>query len=248
MSYLSLHFGKVIGGVFYDDIPLLEPKLTSRLCSLTIEGILDILGWSYSRDPAKYKPFSETFSLLGMRLNVSSLCEGFITLSNKEVNNLLEEAKRLKHEGSLSRAQASSLHGKLNFMNSFVAGRCLKTACRALANVAHGPRVPVMSELQSLGSYLESCLQKLAARVVHVGKAIPPLIVFTDAAFEEGTATWGIVCIDLHSGARSVSGGVIPAEAIVSWQKDGSSQIIAQAEAFVQAPSSRPLGHFLHRQ
>ena len=115
-------------------------------------------------------------------------------------------------------------------MNSFVAGRCLKTACRALANVAHGPRIPAMSELKSLGSYLESCLRQLAGRVIHVGKAIPPLIVFTDAAFEDGAATWG-VCIDLHSGTRFVSGGIIPDAAVASWQKDGSSQIIAQAEA-----------------
>ena len=247
LLHLSLHYGKVIGGVFYDDIPLLEPKLTSRLCSLTIEGILDILGWSYSRDPTKYKPFSETFSLLGMQLNVGSLSEGFITLSNKEsrVNNLLEEACRLKQEGTLSRALASSLRGKLNFMNSFVAGRCLKTACRALANVAHGPRIPALSELKSLGSCMESCLRKLAARVIHVGKAIPPLIVFTDAAYESGTATWGIVCIDLHSGTRFVSGGNIPDAVITSWQEDGSSQIIAQAEAFALLLARRVCKHLL---
>ena len=68
-----MRIGRVIGGVFCDDMPLLEPKLTSKLCSLTIEGILDVLGWSYSKDPAKDKPFSESFALLGMELNVSSL-------------------------------------------------------------------------------------------------------------------------------------------------------------------------------
>ena len=46
--------------------------------------------------------------------------------------------------------------------NSFVAGRCLNVACRALANAAHGPRVPTSVELAELGRYVKSCLSKMS--------------------------------------------------------------------------------------
>ena len=90
-------------------------------------------------------------------------------------------------------------------MNSFIAGRCLKVACRALANVGHGPRSPAPEELKSQGHYLESCLSKIAGRVFHVGDMFPPGIVFIDAAFEDSRATWGtcgIAAIGLRTGVR----------------------------------------------
>ena len=83
--------------MFYDDTPLLEPKLTSKLCSLAVEGILGALGWAYSRDPAKYKPFSEPFSLLGMELNVSCLAHGAISHWSSQQSRV-EEARSLKLE------------------------------------------------------------------------------------------------------------------------------------------------------
>ena len=42
-----------------------------------------------------------------------------------------------------------------------------------------------------------------------------PVLIFTDAAFEEGKATWGMVALDSHSG-----------------QENGGEQVIAQAETF----------------
>ena len=66
-----------------------------------------------------------------------------------------------------------------------------------------------------------------------MGDLLPPVIVFTDAAYEDGKATWGIVAVDLHTGAREVIGGLIPSDLVARWQGDGALQLVAQAEAFV---------------
>ena len=55
---------------------------------------------------------------------------------------------------------------------------------------------------------------------------------FTDAAFEDGKATWGIVLLDLASNKREVCGGVIPQALVDFWLEGAGEQVITQAEAF----------------
>ena len=40
---------KTIGGVFFDDFPFLEPSLTARMASLSVEGLLSALEWKYAQ-------------------------------------------------------------------------------------------------------------------------------------------------------------------------------------------------------
>ena len=99
-----------------------------------------------------------------------------------------------------------------------------------------------------------------------MGELLLFVIIFTDAAYEDGKATWDIVAIALHTGTREVIGGLIPSDLVARRQSDGALQIIAQAEAFalllagnvcicltscwkcLLAPPKEPLGDILHRQ
>ena len=58
------------------------------------------------------------------------------------------------------------------------------------------------------------------------------MIVFTDAAFEQGVATWGVVLLDLANNKREVSGGIIPEQLVNFWLQEAGDQVITQAEAF----------------
>ena len=58
------------------------------------------------------------------------------------------------------------------------------------------------------------------------------MLVFTDAAFEGGQATWGVVVLDLANNRREVCGGVIPRELVDFWLAEAGEQVITQAEAF----------------
>ena len=57
------------------------------------------------------------------------------------------------------------------------------------------------------------------------------MLVFTDAPFQGGVSTYGVVIIDQVSSKREVFGGEIPQHLTDFWSQWGS-QVIAQAEAF----------------
>ena len=47
---------------------------------------------------------------------------------------------------------------------------------------------------------------------------------FTDAAFEGGQATWGVVVLDLANNRREVCGDVIPRELVDFWPAEAGEQ------------------------
>ena len=59
------------------------------------------------------------------------------------------------------------------------------------------------------------------------------ILIFTDAASEDGVASWGYVFVDPASGIAEVSGGTIPQMLVSCWQELAGKQVITQAEAFV---------------
>ncbi|CAE6911825.1 gpt [Symbiodinium sp. CCMP2592] len=234
LHHLATTLCGIIGGVFYDDFPLVEPALTARLCTVSIESLLDTLGWRYSRDSEKDRPFASQFNLLGVQLSLDSLHLGSIALENKpsRVAKLLLVAQQMCASGELPRAEAMSLQGQLNFMVGFASGRSLKLVCRALSNLVYSNRAWTRDEVKQLGAYLKCCLEALTPKTMCLKGGARPLVIFTDAAYEQGVASWGLVVLDPDSGRREVAGGRIPSSLIELWHQDTEDQIIAQAEAF----------------
>ncbi|CAE7297403.1 unnamed protein product [Symbiodinium sp. CCMP2592] len=204
------------------------------LCTVSIEALLDSLGWRYSRDSEKDKPFASQFNLLGVQLSLDSLHLGSIALENKpsRVAKLLLVAQQMCASGKLSRAEAMSLQGQLNFMVGFASGRSLKLVCRALSNLVYSNRAWTRDEVKQLGGYLKCCLEALTPKTMCLKGGSRPLVIFTDAAYEQGVATWGLVVLDPDAGRRKVAGGRIPSSLIELWHQDTEDQVIAQAEAF----------------
>ena len=120
--YLAIKLMGVVGGCFYDDFPLIEPEITAPLASSSVEHLLDCLGWIYSSDPAKSRPFEPECDVLGVRVDVHGLSQGCLKLTNK-----VSRYKRLKDvfncarkKRAFTKRDAQVVHGTLNFMTSFV--------------------------------------------------------------------------------------------------------------------------------
>ena len=165
LHHLCMHLCKTIGGVFFDDYPFIEPSLTSRLASLSVEGLLTALGWRFAQGDDKDIPFADSFNLLGVRLEVDALSLGRISLENKPCRaaRLLSIASTIKQSGALTKSEAQSLQGRLNFMVGFTTGRTLKVACRAISNFLAG-QIFTKEQISSFGGYLESVLASLKPR------------------------------------------------------------------------------------
>ena len=245
-----MHLCATIGGVFYDDYPMVEPLLSSNLASMSIENLLTSLGWKYASDAEKGKPFQGEFDLLGMQLNVRGLLQGLIVLQNKpsRVAKLQDSFSRILREGRLEKHEAQTLRGQLNFMLGFAQGRSMKMVCRALANFVAKPTSNTAT-IQSMATFALAQLAMLQPRKICLCGPKSPVLIFTDASYEKGIARWGICTIDQHSCAREVSGGIVPKSLVDFWHLDIRDQIITQAEAYAVLLARSAYGAILrHRR
>ena len=228
------HGCKALGGVYFDDFPVVEPAALCTLASQSFEGLLKALGWVYANDPAKCKPFNEAFDVLGTQINVANLHGGTISIENKpgRIEKVREMVNQVRKDRAISKRQAQVIHGNMNFAMGFVLGQTLKVSARAFASLSSGSFVSNAAQLVSLCHWTEGVLSVLAPRRIDPAGTTQPVLIFTDAAYEAGVATWGMVILDPLTGVRSAMGGQIPMPLVERWRDLGSDQVITLAEAF----------------
>ena len=79
-----------------------------------------------AEQPKKNLPFSPVFSMLGIQVDLTASGNGVVTVRNKPERNaeIRKELLRILEKGSMTRGEASSLHGfrlgGLNCLPSFV--------------------------------------------------------------------------------------------------------------------------------
>ena len=158
-------------------------------------------------------PFEDSFELLGFRLDAAGLGKGAVRLCNKplRVERLTDKLRTARETGELSLREGQNILGQLNFMVGFVMGRSLKMVCRAFANFVAWQGRCAHEVIQHLASWSMDVLSSSKPRELLAGEDTAPVLVYTDAAFEAGVATWGLVVCP--PGERAVvAGGTVPQE------------------------------------
>ena len=221
------------GGCFYDGFPMIEPSPTSRLATQSFEVLLSSLGWLFSTDPSKTFDFAQQCDVLGVSLDVSLLATGTLKLETKpsrfERLRLLFES--FCNAGSITRKDAQVVHGLLNFMLGAVMGRSLKVVCRAFSNLAAMEKRLKPEDVRHLCEWAGNIISQLRPRTLSRGGLTSSVNIFTDAAFESGVASWGVVVIDDYSGVYEVLAGEFPSNLVNHWIALAGEQVITQAEA-----------------
>ena len=226
---------KMPSGVFYDDFALLEPSAGATLASMAAENLLELLGWKYAKEGSKASKFEPCFNLLGAQLNLASLHEGFVKVSNKpsrlvKLKELLAAMKQNRH---ISKSEAQSMHGLLNYASGFFLGQSLKTASRAFANLVARPHGADGDEVAKLCDFTHAMLEISKPRSWNCWTDDWPIIVFTDGAYEDPKGTWGAVVFEPADGKTSTYyAGDVPSRLMEGWKKLAGEQIICQIEAF----------------
>ena len=153
---------------------MIEPTPTSRLATQSFEVLLSALGW------LKLETKPSRFERL--RLLFENFCIA----------------------GSITRRDAQVVHGLLNFMLGVVMGRSLKVVCRAFSNLAAMEKKLKPEEVRHLCNWTGKVISQLQPRTLSRGGLTSSVNIFTDAAFESGVASWGVVVIDDYSGICEV--------------------------------------------
>ena len=222
--------------VYYDDFPILEPEETAASADECIAEMLDLLGWRFARSGKKAIPFSPTFDVLGVTVDLQHIAGGEILLKNKDsrVATLTSSLDDLLNAGKLEPAVASSLHGQFNFAQGQFLGSPMKPAMQFFSKIANqGWSDELRPELAVSCLYAKSVLMHEEPRSINIHGEQRPILVFTDGAWEptsQHPAGAGVVLVDPVSGTRVAHEVVVPSELIEHWKSMGKAQLIAELE------------------
>eukprot|EP00435_Cladocopium_sp_Y103_P054377 s1612_g17.t1 len=144
------------------------------------------------------------------------------------INSLTAELRKL---GSGARTAAASLAGILNFCGGFVLGHALKPATHALSKWSGGANFS-SAATNEMCDLIEFLVDASKPRVIAMDRDLPPIIVYTDGAFEAREGSWGALVIDPANGTREVYHGFVPPILLEFWLNTVGGQIICEVEMY----------------
>ena len=234
--YLAVSMGSVCCTVYFDDFPCAEPSASSGSAQDFLVGLLSTcLGWQVALQPKKNLLFSKTFTLLGVELALAKVDQGILTVRNKpdRVKELRADLSRLLEQGFITRAEASSLHGRLNFAQGQLHGCPIKPALRFLSMVAsQGWDDSHSDDFKLVVGYIAACFAADVPREIHALDDRFAIKLFTDGAWDDGVAGAGAVLQSTAGGAPLVAEIQVPEPLLSHWAREGRVQLISQLELF----------------
>eukprot|EP00438_Fugacium_kawagutii_P034751 Skav218094 [mRNA] locus=scaffold1801:119361:119825:- [translate_table: standard] len=109
---------------FFDDFATITPASDARSMRLTVETVLQLLGWSFAADGKKPPPFSDGCAALGVVIDLSRMRWGTVTIDNAESCKSAATAEVL--DGG-SKQGALQLRGRMQFPAGQLYGRVART-------------------------------------------------------------------------------------------------------------------------
>ncbi|CAE7454418.1 unnamed protein product, partial [Symbiodinium microadriaticum] len=208
--YLAVSMGSVCCTVYFDDFPCAEPSASSGSAQDFLVGLLSTcLGWQAD--------------------------QGILTVRNKpdRVKELRADLSRLLEQGFITRAEASSLHGRLNFAQGQLHGCPIKPALRFLSMVAsQGWDDSRSDDFKLVVGYIAACFAADVPREIHALDDRFAIKLFTDGAWDDGVAGAGAVLQSTAGGAPLVAEIQVPEPLLSHWAREGRVQLISQLELF----------------
>ena len=111
----------------------------------------------------------------------------------EKIQQLLEKTSMAK---KVDKRHAQGVHGNLTFALSFFLGKTLLVAARAFAHLSTDGHKATGEQIKELCAWSHAMVGTLLPKTVDPEGETTPVLVFNDAAYENGIATWG----DSHSG------------------------------------------------
>ncbi|CAE7416568.1 unnamed protein product, partial [Symbiodinium sp. CCMP2456] len=221
---------------FYDDYTVYEFRPGASLMDKILMRLLEILGWTFAKSGRKFVPFGTSVVSLGVTLGLSEIWEGIVSVENKpgRLDKIAELLRAVVSGKEISRSEVASLHGLIIFAGGLIMGFELKPTSRMLSRALIGQFKGNSVELRKACSLaldiIAQCRPKKCPASVK-----PPIVLYTDSAYEKGIATWGAVLVDPCTNARWVFGGTVSDALASHWRQEAGLQVISQVEAFALA-------------
>ena len=234
IHHILSRFLHVVCTCFYDDFPALSSQFGAGLVSKSMSLVLNLLGWDHAQVGVKATDFASEFAALGITVKLQELHLGSFTLANKEgrVPKIVEMLNKLKKQGKVSRNEASEIQGHLNFAQGFFTSRSLRFVLGQFEALSTAQGTHSAKKLAMLCDLTEHILTSLPPRKFNAGAMRRPFLLFTDGAWEDQTATAGLVLYDPDKDEVLVREIEVPDSLIQLWSEEVGEQLICQIELF----------------
>ena len=220
---------------FFDDFVTIARKGEAEVLEGLVRKFFDLLGWAVSSGD-KDSPFDNVFKALGVQISFSEVPSGVVSISNtkKRIDELTETITGILDKGGMSRAQAMSLRGRMQFASAQIWGRSSKLCLSAVSAHAHGDSDWVLKPqtITALKHFLISLEDPKPRRI---GKESGrQWFIFTDASFQPNDSEWpcgvgGVLYDDEGNEVSAFSLGLAVAE-LAALGYPGKKTVIFEAE------------------
>ena len=218
LLHIMIHKFLAIGIDFYDDFTLFEFQPAASLLDKVLMRLLSILGWLFATEGKKFVPFSPSVISLGVSLGLKDIWTRVVAVGNKpgRLEKIAEMLKAVIASDHASKSQLASLHGLVNFAGGYTLGYQLKPTARMLALALSRASPGTTADLRSSCEVALTSIALARPRICQ-SSLQPPILLYTDGAYEGGEGTWGAIVIDRAHQCRwgiQRTGASIPHEAL----------------------------------
>ena len=240
---------------YFDDAFVGEPQYARGSGQWALGALAALLGTPFSAD--KHAPPSESPTFLGVVTDLSRVVShGEICCSVTEArrSSVSALAQLVLDDDRISGACAAKLTGKARWMLCPCFGRVGIAVLQPLYKVRGGGESPLSKELRESVSAVRLLADEMPPRRLPVrAYSGPPTVIFTDAAFEGGKGTIGVVVkrpgFPLVWTACDCPGWVLAAFQEVDRRKEqyiGQLELLAAVVAYTTFPDLLAGQHVIH--
>ena len=227
----------LVWGNYYVDFPQVDLEVCGDDAQEAAEGILSLLGWRFSRKPAKRQPAARKFDALGVTIDLTESILGKIKVCNKasRVEQICEQVADILASDKLTVATAAALRGRLQFAESHMFVRIVRQRVRHFQDRASGKdsNVRLGPELRAELEWAKSFSKVTQPRSVEALGSGMRAVIFTDAELEDddSVASVGAVMYLLSPEGRRMyhMSSLVPADLLKRAQSK-SPKVIACLE------------------
>ncbi|CAE7276556.1 unnamed protein product [Symbiodinium sp. CCMP2592] len=213
LHFLMAKYLTALNTVFFDDYTMLTTSLGAPILLSSASCLLSLLGWAHAQEGEKAPGFASTFVALGVQISLQDIGRGTFTVQNKP--------------GRVDKLVAMIEEAATNPRSGFFYNKGLRFLAKALNKAADNPGSQMF---RGLCRVAVSLLRATPPRTFDMGIQGPPLLVFTDGAWESGRAGAGAVVHCCATGKTLACTIPVPQTLIDLWVREAGEQIICQIE------------------
>ena len=240
---------------YFDDAFVGEPQYARGSGQMALGALAEMLGTPFSAD--KHKSPSESPTFLGVVTDLSRVVshgQVCCSVTEQRRSSVAALAQLVIDENRITGACAAKLTGKARWMLCPCFGRVGIAVLQPLYKVRGGGESPLSKELRESVRAVRLLAEEMPPRWLPVrAYSGPPTVIFTDAAFEGGKGTLGVVVkrpgFPLVWTACDCPGWVLEAFQEVDRHKEqyiGQLELLAAVVAYTTFPDLLAGQHVIH--